>query len=339
MNVVEIARRGGPEVLRWCQKPTPVPGAGEVRIAVHAAGVNFADVLGRRGLYPDAPKGAYVPGYEVAGTIDALGPGVTGFEPGDRVLALTRFNGYASHALTTPAHVMRLPDGWDFVRAAAVPTVYLTAYMALIRQARLQKGDRLLIHGAAGGVGIAAIQIARHVGARIAGTCGSEAKVQFLREQGVEWPINYHHEPVERVIRRDIGALDVILDPQGGETTSKGLKLLDHGGRLILYGIANSATGGTRNLFSFAKTILPLLALNPLSLMANNAGIFGLNLLNLWGHDAKLQEAFAWLHEAMVSGVIDPIIDSTFPLAQAGEAHGRLESRSNIGKVVLTIEP
>lgn len=337
MNVVEIAGRGGPEVLRWRQKPTPVPGEGEVLIAVHAAGVNFADVLGRRGLYHAAPKGAYVPGYEVAGTIEALGPGVTGFGLGDRVLALTRFNGYTTHALTTSPHVMRLPDGWDFVRAAAVPTVYLTAYMALIRQARLQKGDRLLIHGAAGGVGIAAIQIARHVGARIAGTCGSEAKVQFLREQGVEWPINYHQEPFERYIRREVGALDVIIDPLGGDTTAKGIKLLDHGGRLILCGVANSATGNSRNWITFAKTILPVLTLNPVALMPNNAGVFGLNLLNLWGQEARLQEAFAWLYEAMESGLVDPVIDATFPLDQAGEAHGRLESRSNIGKVVLTI--
>lgn len=337
MDVVEIVGRGGPEVLHLRQRPTPDPGAGEVRIAVHAAGVNFADVLGRRGLYPDAPKGRYVPGYEVAGTIDALGPGVDGFEPGDRVLALTRFNGYATHALTTPMHVMRLPDGWDFVRAAAVPTVYLTAYMALIRQARLQKGDRLLIHGAAGGVGLAAVQIARHLGARIAGTCGSEAKVDVLRQQGVQWPINYNKEPFDRYVRREIGALDVILDPQAGETTIKGLKLLDHGGRLILYGIANSATGRARNLLSVAKTILPLLTLNPIGLMTNNAGIFGLNLLNLWGQEASLERGFAWLHEAMASGVVDPVIDSTFPLARAGEAHGRLESRANIGKVVLTV--
>lgn len=338
MHVVEIVGRGGPECLQYREKTTPEPGPGEVRVAVRACGVNFADIQGRKGLYQDAPKGNFVPGYEVAGIVEAVGSGVDRFQPGDRVMGLTRFGGYTTHAVTTQHHLAAIPDDWDFVRAAAVPTVYFTAYMALIRQSRLQKGDRLLIHGAAGGVGLAAVQIARHIGAEIAGTCGSQAKVDYLKTQGVRWPMNYNAEPFERVVRREIGALDVILDPKGGETTREGLKLLDHGGRLVLYGISNASTGVRREWGSFLKTVLPLFLLNPIALMTNNAGIFGLNLLNMWDQKTRLQEGFDWLKQAMADGVIDPVIDSTYRLSEAGEAHLRLENRGNIGKVILTVD-
>ncbi len=338
MHVVEIVGRGGPEHLHLREKPDVMPGPGQVRVAVKATGVNFADILGRQGLYPDAPKGDFVPGYEIAGTIDAIGADTDRFAIGDRVMGITKFHGYASQVVTPETHLMRIPEGWDFVRAAAVPTVYLTAYMALILQARLRKGDRLLIHGAAGGVGIAAIQFARHIGADIVGTCGSPAKVAFLREQGVRWPMNYNDEPFDKFVRREVGKLDCILDPQGGETTQQGRRLLAHGGRLILYGIASASTGRKRNLISMFKTVAPLFTINPLRLMKNNSGMFGLNLLRVWNDVPCMTGGFDYLKEAMLSGVIDPIIDSTFPLAKAGEAHGRLESRGNIGKVVLTVD-
>jgi NADPH:quinone reductase-like Zn-dependent oxidoreductase len=338
MHVVEIVGRGGLDCLQWREKPDPTPGAGEVTIDVRAAGVNFADVLARRGLYPDAPKGTFAPGYEVAGTIAAVGAGVTAFAPGDRVMALTRFGGYTTKALTTATHVARLADDWDFVKAAAMPVQYLTAYMALIWQARLQAGDKVLIHAAAGGVGNAAIQIAKHVGAEIVGTCGSAKKTEFLKHQGVAWPINYNTEAFDSFIKRQLGGVDVILDAQGGETTQRGLKVLNQGGRLVLYGIANAATGGTRNWFSFAKTILPMLLINPLGLMKNNSGIFGLNMLNAWDDQTAISKGMAWLTEAMRTGIVDPVIDATFPLQEAAKGHDRLESRANIGKVVLTVD-
>ncbi|MBC7545852.1 MAG: zinc-binding dehydrogenase [Candidatus Sericytochromatia bacterium] len=338
MQVVEIVGRGGPACLQLREKPDPTPGPGGGHVADKAAGVNFADIMGRRGLYRDAPKGDFVPGYEVSGIVDAVGPGVTAFAPGDRVMGMTKFHGYASRVVTTENHLMAIPEGWDFVRAAAVPVVYLTAYTALIRQARVQRGDRVLIHAAAGGVGVAAIQIARHAGARIAGSCGSQAKVDFLRELGVEWPINYNTEPFDDFVRRELGAVDIILDAQGGDTTARGLKILEVAGRLVLYGIASSATERGRNPLTLLKTIFPLLKANPITLMAKNTGVFGLNMLNTWDDKPGLKMGFAWLQAAMASGVVDPVIDATFPLAKAAEAQGRLENRSNIGKVVLTVD-
>jgi NADPH:quinone reductase-like Zn-dependent oxidoreductase len=337
MHVVEIVGRGGPEHLHWREKPDQRPGAGEVTIAVKGVGVNFADIMGRRGLYRDAPKGDFAPGYEVSGTIAEIGPGVTGFAVGDRVMALTRFWGYATLARTTATHVVHIPDDWDFVKAAAMPVQYLTAYMALVWQARMQAGDKVLIHGAAGGVGNAAIQIARHLGAEIVGTCGSAKKVEYLKSQGVRWPINYTIEAFDDVIRREIGGVDIILDAQGGETTKRGLTVLNQGGRLVLYGISNAADRSS-NWLSLLKTVVPIFLVNPISLMAKNNGIFGLNMLNAWDDTASIAKGLGWLTEAMQAGWIDPVIDSTFPLQEAARGHERLESRANIGKVVLTVD-
>jgi NADPH:quinone reductase-like Zn-dependent oxidoreductase len=337
MHVIEIVGRGGTDCLKWREKTDLTPGPGEVTIAVKAAGVNFADIMGRRGLYRDAPKGDFAPGYEVSGTVAAVGSGVTDFAVGDRVMALTRFYGYATLANTPATHVIRIPDGWDFVRAAAVPVQYLTAYMALIWQARIRAGDTILVHGAAGGVGNAAIQIARHIGAEIVGTCGSDKKVAYLKSLGVRWPINYNTERFEDVIRRELGGVDVILDAQGGETTKRGLTVLNQGGRVVLYGISNAADRGN-NVLGLLKTVVPLFLINPISLMAKNNGIFGLNMLNAWDDKKAIAQGMGWLTEAMRSGIVDPVIDATFPLQEAAKGHERLESRSNIGKVVLTVD-
>src|SRR6476646_6298742 len=217
MRQVVIARHGGPEVMQVREAPDPVPGDGELRIRVRAAGVNFADILARIGLYPDAPKPPVVVGYEVAGVVDAVGEGVTGLHEGDRVLALTRFGGYADCVVVPVSQAFRFPDRLSDAEAAAVPVTYATAAIALYRMAALSAGEVVLVHNAGGGVGIAATQLARLRRATVIGTA-SAGKHDALRSFGVEHAIDYRNADVEAEVRqltRGRG-VDVILDPIGG---------------------------------------------------------------------------------------------------------------------------
>src|SRR3954469_22850945 len=242
MRQMVIPRHGGPEVFEVRDAPEPVPGDGEVRIRVRAAGVNFADILARIGLYPDAPKPPVVVGYEVAGVVDAIGPGVTTVHPGDRVVALTRFGGYADAVCVPAAQVYRFPDRLSDAEAAAVPVTYLTAALALYRLAALSSGETVLIHNAGGGVGIAATQLARLRRATVIGTA-SAAKHDALRSFGVDHAIDYRHANVEgevKRITRGRGA-DVILDPIGGPSFAASYRMLAPLGRLVMLGMSSMA--------------------------------------------------------------------------------------------------
>lgn len=338
MQKVVITRHGGPEVFQRVELPDPSPGADEVRIRVHAAGVNFADVLARVGLYPDAPPPPVVVGYEVAGLVDAVGSAVDSVRVGDRVVALTRFGGYADAAIVPEEQVLPIPDGKGFVEAAALPVNYLTAFIMLERLASIRPGDRVLIHGAAGGVGLAALQLSKALEATTFGTA-SPGKHERLLSMGLDHAIDYRSKDFEREIRALTGGegLDVILDPIGGSTTRKNYRLLNPMGRLFLFGISSTSQGTRRrNLLHSLRSILRTPFFHPFQLMNDNKGVMGINLGRLWSEKERIRGMFRELADRWARGQVEPVIDSTFPLERVGEAHDRLQDRLNFGKVVLT---
>jgi NADPH:quinone reductase-like Zn-dependent oxidoreductase len=336
LRQVVIARHGAPDVLEVREGPDPAPGEGEVRIAVRAAGINFADILARVGLYPDAPPPPVVVGYEVSGYVDAVGPGVVARHVGDHVVALTRFGGYSTAVVVPAAFTYAVPAGVSDAEAAAVPVNYLTALLALYRMANVAAHETVLVHGAGGGVGIAATQLARLRRARIIGTA-SASKHEVLRSLGVDHMIDYRRADFADQVRRLTGGrgADVILDPIGGRSFSTSYALLAPLGRLVVYGVSSAASGERRSLLRAAATMLRMPVFRPLSLMNNNRAVIGLNLGHLWDERGQLTTAMELLIGELAGGRLKPVVAKTFPLERAADAHRFIQSRSNIGKVVL----
>lgn len=337
MRQVVITRYGSPEVLVPADAPDPAPGPGEVRIRVRAAGVNFADVLARLGLYPDAPKPPVVVGYEVAGVVDAVGEGVAGLTAGDRVVALTRFGGYADTVVCPAARVFAAPAALSDAEAAAIPVNYLTAALALYKMANISAGETVLIHNAGGGVGIAAAQLAGLRRATIIGTA-SAAKHGALRAFGVEHAIDYRHADVEREVERLTNGrgADVILDPVGGASFAASYRMLAPLGRLVMYGMSSMVPGERRSWWRVFRAWRALPRFKPLSMISRNRGVFGLNVGHLWGEQRQLAPLMQMLVAEFHAGRLRPVVARTFPLEQAADAHRFLQGRGNIGKVVLT---
>jgi NADPH:quinone reductase-like Zn-dependent oxidoreductase len=337
MKQVQIPRHGDPSVLRVVERPDPEPGPGELRVAVRAAGLNFADILARMGLYKDAPPLPAVMGYEVSGVVDRVGPGTDEALLGRQVVAMTRFGGHSTHVLVTPAALLDLPEGMSFAEGAALPVVYLTAYHMLIYLGNLHRGERVLIHSAGGGVGIAAIQLARHLDAEIFGTA-SQAKHERLRALGVQHPIDYTSEDFEAVIRERTGGkgVHIALDPVGGASLSRSYRSLAKNGRLFCFGISSFSAGGKRSWLRAAGQLLRMRRFHPLRLMLDNRGVFGVNLGQLWDQAELIRGELSALMDLYHQGVVAPPVDRSFPLEQAAEAHAYIQDRKNFGKVVLS---
>jgi NADPH:quinone reductase-like Zn-dependent oxidoreductase len=337
MRAVFITRRGGPEVLEVREVPDPVPGPGQVRIAVRAAGLNFADVMARMGLYLDAPELPAVVGFEVAGIVDAAGPGVALPSPGDRVLAFVRFGGQAEKVVLPAEQAVPMPAEMTFEQGAALPVNYLTAHHALFRVGALARGRSVLVHMAAGGVGIAALQLCRTVpGVTVFGTA-SAAKHEVLREEGCQHPIDYRTLDYAAEVRRLTGGrgVDLVLDALGGADWRKGYGLLRPGGTLVACGFSNLATGPRRSLLVASRQLLSVPRFSPLALMEDNRGVAGVNLGHLWGEPEMVMAEIEALLGLFREGRIRPRIDSTFRLEDAGAAHERLQGRASVGKVLL----
>ena len=331
-----VTRYGPPEVLRLEEAETPAPAEGEVLVRVARAGINFADLLARMGLYPGVPKPPFVPGHEVAGTVEALGPAVDGLAVGDRVVAGRSFGGYASHTVAPQATVTRLSDSVSFDAAAALPVNYLTAWLAVVHPGALQPGETLLIHGAAGGVGVAATQLARIRGAaRIFGTA-SPGKHDWLREQGVE-PVPRDDFRAAIKAATDGRGVDLVLDPVGGDHLLQGYRCLAAGGRIVTYGISAMAPGRRRSRLAQLREWWRTPRFNPLWMMGANRAVIGVHL-GRYRDVARLQQAQAELFGWLESGEIAPHIDSIFPGAKAAKAHQYIHDRKNIGKVLLNFE-
>jgi NADPH:quinone reductase-like Zn-dependent oxidoreductase len=341
MRAVVLTGRGGPEVLQVQERPDPLVGPGEVRIKVEAAGINFADTLARVGLYPDAPKPPCVLGYEVAGTIESVGEGVEDHSVGDRVIGGTRFNGQAE-LVTIPAdQVVPLPENVSFEKGASFPVNYATAYAGLVMMGGLREGDRVLIHAAAGGVGIAATQVARNIGAEIFGTA-SGGKHDAIRAQGVDHPIDYRTEDFAEEVMRLTGGegVDVAFDALGPTSFRKDYRVLRQGGRLIMYGLSEVSSDGRRDLPNAVRSLVKMpFATMPwwrsLDVMNQNKGVFGLNMLRWWDKEGNIQRALDPLTEDLAAGRLDPVVGGSFPFSQAGDAHTFIAERRNVGKVVL----
>ena len=337
MRAIWITRASGPEALQVRETADPEPGPGQVRIRVRAAGLNFAEVMAALGLYPDAPRPPCVVGYEVAGVIDALGDGVQSYPIGQRVLALTRFGGHADVVCVPAEQVLPMPDAMTFEAAAALPVNYLTAYHMLFRVAAVRPGERVLVHMAAGGVGTALLQLCRTVDSlQIFGTA-SAAKHDVLKAEGCAHPIDYHATDYAVEVRRLTAGegVDIVLDPLGGHDWRKGLKLLRPCGRLVAYGFANLASGQRRRPARLLSQVTGIPLLTPLGLMNRNLTVSGVNIGHLWGQMAILREELQAVLVLWDQGKIKPLIDTTYPFADAAAAHRRILQHQNTGKIVL----
>jgi NADPH:quinone reductase-like Zn-dependent oxidoreductase len=335
MRQIWITKAGPPEVLQVRDAPDPTPAAGEVRIRVHASGINFADLMARVGLYPDAPKLPCVVGYEVSGIVDAVGSGVTTFAVGDRVFGMPHFGGYTDVLALGAAQVFKMPATMTFEQAAALPVVYLTAYNMMLFTGNLREGSSVLVHSAAGGVGLAAIEIARTRGCTILGTA-STSKHDFLRGKGCQHPID-SREDVARAARAIVGdkGVDLILDPVGGPSWTEGYDLLAPCGRLVAFGLSAAASGTKRNLLHALSQILRVKKWSPMKLMDDNKTLSGTNMGHLFSRLDLLAPQFEALLRMFEAGEIAPHVDRTFRFDEAAGAHQYLHDRKAMGKVLL----
>ena len=323
MRVIEITQAGGPDVLKPATRPIPVPGQGEVLIRLAAAGVNRPDALQRAGLY-DPPKGASdLPGLEGAGEIVATGPGVHDWSVGDVVCALLPGGGYADYATTPAAHCLPIPEGLSLAEAACLPETFFTVWSNVFMRGGLTAGERFLVHGGSSGIGTTAIQLARHFGARVFTTAGSDEKCAACLDLGAERAINYRNEDFVEVLRAEGGA-DLILDMVGGSYISRNLRTLADDGRLVQIAFLQG----------------PKVELNFVQMMTRRLTLTG-STLRPQSDLAKARiadELRRHVWPLLDAGRIAPVMDQSFALEDAAAAHARMEASTHIGKIVLEID-
>jgi NADPH:quinone reductase-like Zn-dependent oxidoreductase len=339
MRAVVLEAHGPPDALVVRDRPEPSLGPGRVRIRVRAAGVNFADLMARQGLYPDAPDLPCILGYEVSGDVEEVGEGVERVRPGDRVMAACRFGGYAEIVSARERDVIPLPAGWSYEEGAAMMVVYGTAYAGLVPFGNLRAGERVLVQAAAGGVGIAATQIAKLLGAEIYGTA-SPSKHEAIRGFGVHQAIDYRDRDFAEEARRISGQeqpFDLILDGIGGKSWKEGYGLLRPGGRLVMIGASSFVTGEKRSLPKAAANLARTPRFNPIKMASESKAVIGLNMLRLWDSRGSLAEFSEPLEQWIDQGLLRPVVAQAFPLDGVGDAHRYMGERKNVGKVVLTV--
>ena len=341
MRAMVVGRYGPPEVFEVRESPEPAPRPGEVLIRVHAVGVGFADLMQRMGVYPDTPKPPFVAGFEVAGVIEqrpASSPDGKPLRVGERVVALAKFAAYAERVAVLAQRVFRLPSGISFEDAAAIPLNYLTAHHIMFVMGNLQPGDRILVHGAAGGVGGAAVQLAKTRDLKVFGTAGP-AKQEFLCRSGVDRPIDYTREDFVEVVRRAAPeGIEMVMDPIAGKSFTKSYRCLGPMRRLAIYGFSAAAgPQGKRSLFRAAKAYLATRRYHPLKVMESNTAIIGVHLGHLDARSAVRAKELDELFRLYGVGKIKPIIGKTSALEEAAAAHRYIHGRENIGKVVLHV--
>ena len=336
MRQIVTTANGDIDVLKVQEKPDPAPRDDEVVIRVRAAGLNFADILARQGLYPDGPPKPCVMGYEVSGVIDSVGKDVNKSFVGKSVVALTRFGGQSEMIAVKATQMFEKPEKLTFEQAAAIPVNYLTAYALIVVMGSLHEGESILIHNAGGGVGLAALDIAKKIGAVTYGTA-SQGKHKFLTERGLDHPIDYRKQDWQPQLMQLTNGhgVDLIIDPIGGAHWKKSYNALRHTGRLGMFGVSTASANGISGKLKMLKAVVQMPRFHPLGLLNKNRGVFGLNLGHMWHEPEKVA---LWMRDVL-RGVdeewINPHVDEIFSFDDVGKAHRRLEERKNIGKVVL----
>ncbi len=326
MKLIIYGADGTPESMQVGEGAKPQPGLGEILIEVHYAGINRPDVLQRSGRYPPPPGASPILGLEVAGRVAALGAGVTEWKVGQRVTALTPGGGYAEYCVAPAAHALPVPDGLSLAEAAALPETWFTVWANLVDLGRLKRGERLLVHGGSSGIGLTAIQLARHLGVTVFVTVGSAEKAQFCRDFGADQAIDYRAEDFAQRVKELSGGegVDVVLDMVGGGYLQKNAGVLRRDGRMVLIAFLE----GSKVEFDFMPVMLKRLTITGSTMrprtLAEKAAI----------RDALLE--YIWPEFA--AGRLRPHIHARFPLAQAGEAHRLMESSRHIGKIVLDVK-
>lgn len=344
MQKVVVHSAGGHDKLKLEEHPTPVPGPGEVLVATRSIGVNFADVVVRMGLYDSAKK--YVgwpitPGFECSGRVLGVGANVTDLAPGDEVVALVRFGAYATHVVAPRVQVFRRPEKLDMVSAGAFFVVHLTAWYALAELSRIREGGRVLVHSAAGGVGLALVRIAKILGAQVTGVVGAPHKVEAVRAAGADHVIDRSNERLWQAAERIApGGFHSVLDANGVETLRQSYAHLAPTGRLIVYGAHTMLKRG-KDKPNWAKLAVDFVRtpwFHPLALTGENRGVLGFNLSYLFDETSMLTEALDALLPWIADGRLPAPPVTTFPFQKVAEAHAALESGRTVGKVTLLVE-
>lgn len=336
MRQIVTTANGDIDVLKVQEKPDPTPRDDEVVIRVRAAGLNFADILARQGLYPDGPPKPCVMGYEVSGVVDSVGKDVNRSFIGKSVVALTRFGGQSEMIAVKATQMFEKPEKLTFEQAAAIPVNYLTAYALIVVMGSLHEGESVLIHNAGGGVGLAALDIAKKIGAVTYGTA-SHGKHKFLTERGLDHPIDYRNQDWQPQLMQLTNGhgVDLIMDPIGGAHWKKSYNALRSTGRLGMFGVSTASANGISGKLKMLKAVVQMPRFHPLVLLNKNRGVFGLNLGHMWHEPEKVA---LWMRD-LLRGVdeewINPHVDQAFSFDDVGKAHRRLEERKNIGKVIL----
>ncbi len=325
MTAIEIKEFGGPENLVPTKRPVPMPAYDEVLIKVEAAGVNRPDVLQRMGGYAPPPGASDLPGLEIAGTVAAAGEGVSKYNVGDKICALVAGGGYAEYCVAPEAQCLDIPDGLDMIKAAAVPETYFTVWTNVFDRGRLQGGESFLVHGGASGIGTTAIQLAKTFGARVFATAGSDDKCREIEALGAERGINYKTEDYGEVVKEltDGQGVNLILDMVGGDYIQRNISALAVEGRLVYIAFL----GGPKADVNFAPVMLKRLTITGSTLRPQS--------VEAKAQIGKSLEEKVW--PFLSAGSIGPVIDSTFPLEKAADAHRRIDDSSHIGKIILTV--
>ncbi len=336
MQQIVIPKYGDVNVFEFAEKPDPTPGQGELAIRVKASGINFADIMARKGLYPDAPKLPMVVGYEVAGLVESVGDGVNRDIIGKEVIALTRFNGYADRVIVTEGQIFNKPASLSFEEAAAIPVNYLTAYQLLVVQGGLKAGEAILIHNVGGGVGLAALDIAQKIGAVTYGTASGH-KETFLKERGLQHFINYREQDWLKQLNSFINdqGVELVIDPIGGANCKKSYRALRSTGRLGIFGISAATQGGLFNKLNGLLSVMQMPWFHPIGLMNGNKSVFGVNLGHMWHEVNKVETWMAEILKGVEAGWVRPHVDKVFYMEEVAAAHRHIEERKNIGKVLL----
>ena len=337
MKAAFVTKYGGPEVLEIRDTPIPKPNADQILVNVRAIGLNFADVMGRFGVYPGTPPPPFILGLEFSGDVVEVGANVKQFKGGERVMGYSRHGSHAEYVCVNEMLATELPPSMSYEDGASFLVIYLTAYHGIVRLANIRVGEKLLVHAAAGGAGIATVQLGKHLGAEIFGTAGTEEKIEIARKNRAHHIINYNTTDFADEIRRITNnyGVDVVMDAVGGLVYDKGWSLLAQMGRYILYGLAAVVGKGALNKLKAATVISVMKPIFPVQLMSANKSIFGFNLGTLKGKEGYLKEAALELLKLYDLGVLKPFIGKIFHFNEIVEAHRALQTRQTVGKVVV----